>query len=278
MARSHVEFIQAQVLPWQRGVPGTAARDDVEAKVLSRDSESGACSLLVRYPAGWVRATPERLAADEEFLVLEGQLAINGRSYRPYGYLPAGYERRVAAAPGGAVILTFFEGAPHARATGACDTRKLIEHLDTDAMPWTPVIGIPNMRSGIATRVLGVDPDNRERTWFLMAPPGGRTEGAVSPMEIHPVVEEMFVLSGVLVTERGAMQPGAYFWRPPGEPHGPGGSRTGNLLFFRCKGGPLDVLWSEKTVAYSFEAGHNPILPPELAALGARPYRGALLY
>jgi hypothetical protein len=92
------------------------------------------------------------------------------------------------------------------------------------------------------------------------------------------VVEELLVLSGTLYTERGALQPGANFWRPPNEPHGPGGSRNGNLLFFRCKGGPLDILWSKQTMAFSFDAGHNPILPPDLAALGAEPYRGPLYY
>ena len=42
LERPHIEFIQAQMLPWRRLAPGTA-RPDAEYKFLSRDGGDGAC-------------------------------------------------------------------------------------------------------------------------------------------------------------------------------------------------------------------------------------------
>ena len=41
MGRPHIEYIQAQALPWQRGLNGGSARPDVESKILSLDSDDG---------------------------------------------------------------------------------------------------------------------------------------------------------------------------------------------------------------------------------------------
>jgi hypothetical protein len=66
MSRAHVEFIQSQTLPWQKGLHGEG-RDDVDSKILSIDNGTGACTAVVRYPPGWANpssdpATPLLLA------------------------------------------------------------------------------------------------------------------------------------------------------------------------------------------------------------------------
>ena len=73
--RPHIDFVQAQNLPWQSA--GIIDRPALSLKLLSQDSESGASSVLLRYSAGW-SATDEWLDADEEFLVLDGSVEING--------------------------------------------------------------------------------------------------------------------------------------------------------------------------------------------------------
>ena len=50
MARPHIEFVQSQALPW-RTLPDTAARPGVGCKVLSRDGDTGAVSVILRYPS-----------------------------------------------------------------------------------------------------------------------------------------------------------------------------------------------------------------------------------
>ena len=61
MGRPHIEFIQSQVLPWRKGLYG-GARPDVHHRVLSIDKRNLDSSLLLRYPAGWRRPWPMRLA------------------------------------------------------------------------------------------------------------------------------------------------------------------------------------------------------------------------
>ncbi len=51
LERGHIEFFQTQILAWRHIGPGLA-RPDVDYKLLSRDREDGACSILMRYPPG----------------------------------------------------------------------------------------------------------------------------------------------------------------------------------------------------------------------------------
>ena len=71
MGRPWIEFVQSQRLSWRTDV-FAALRPGAEAKVLSRDDAGGACSLLVRYPRGFV-AEPGSLTADDEVFVLDGR-------------------------------------------------------------------------------------------------------------------------------------------------------------------------------------------------------------
>ena len=85
MARPHIEWIQAQALPWRRdGIP---ARPGAEAKILSRDPESGAVSCILRYPPGYARGA-EWLRSDEEFWILDGGIEVDGTSYGPHTPMP----------------------------------------------------------------------------------------------------------------------------------------------------------------------------------------------
>ena len=52
--RDHIEFVQAQRLPWQDGA--AMGLHGCEIKYLSEDRGTGAFSAVVRYPAGLARA------------------------------------------------------------------------------------------------------------------------------------------------------------------------------------------------------------------------------
>jgi hypothetical protein len=277
MARGHVEFIQAQAVPWSVGLSG-GARDDIESKILSFDPGDGAMTAVLRYPKGWARNKPERLAADEEFFVLSGAISINGIEYGPYSYayLPAGFERREAVSENGTVSLTFFEAEPRAadsddqfRADGG-----LVEFTDANDVPWKPVTLDDLVPTGLMTKNLRIDPDTQDRTWMNTMAPGWNREGNLSRLESHPVVEEMYQLSGDLSGDRGILRPGAYFWRPPEVLHGPYGTRTGYLAILRCKGGPLVNRWSEAEHPFTFDPEHKPDLPPELESYGRQEWTG----
>jgi hypothetical protein len=273
MVRDHVEFIQVQRVPWRRGRPG-GARADVDVRVLSADPVSGACSLLVRYPPGWRQDGPQRLAGAEEFFVLDGELAIDGRAYglHCYAYLPAGYLRREAGSAGGAVVLTFFSALPTLDASLADpDPRAsgLVERLDAFAMSWERRADTPELRPGRSRKSLRTDPVTGEETWLATGPPHGVPPGGAGPQETHPVVEEMFMISGDLHGNCGVMRPGAYFWRPPGILHGPYGTRLGTLLLFRTQGGPLVSDWQQERVPFRYDTPYRPFLPDGLELLPA---------
>jgi hypothetical protein len=244
-------------------MPGSV-RNGVSSKVLSTDDDTGATTLLVRYPPGWRDPLPHRIDCDEELFVLEGDLRLGAVQHRAktYAHLPAGYARGEAASTSGAVALTFLSGEPSrsdGEASGGHDDERLVEYVDSLAGVWGAGFH-PLFPPGAGRKFLRRDPHDGEETWVLGTMPlrhGRRPEK-------HPVVEEMFLLTGELVGHVGVMQAGAYFWRPPEEWHGPFGSQTGNLMLFRTKGGPLSTVYSDDELEFSWTPEHRPILPSEL--------------
>jgi hypothetical protein len=278
MGRPFIEFVQAQALPWQDGLYGRP-QSGLRSRRLSLDPDTGASSLLIEYPKGWRHASedaPHHLGVDEEFFVLAGELVVNDVHYglKSYGHLPAGFTRTHASSPAGAVVLTFFSGEPAVRDGSAdCDEQRLVTYVDAFAGDWGGNFH-PKFPPGAGRKFLRRDPIDGEETWLLGTMPlrSGRRP------EKHPVVEEMYLLSGELVGPLGVMQAGCYFWRPPEEWHGPFGSPTGNLMLFRTKGGPLSTVYTEHEVDFTWHPEHRPILPPELASYGREPQPGCLCF
>lgn len=268
--RPHCEFIQAQMLPWRRIGP-LAARPDAEYKFLSRDAATGACSALIRYPAGYHRIGPECIDADEEIYVLEGEVNINGVEYGfdSFAFLPAHFERSEMFCKNGAVVLSFFSKEPLLNKDFAkFDSSRLIKKIDVLHMPWDMTLNDPNLSHlGISRKNLRLDDVTGERTFLSMILPHSEPPQSKGPTETHPIVEEAYLISGSLTGPNGTMSPGAYFWRPPNIPHGPFGTRWGCVLLVRFVGGKHINVWSKSEREFSFAAPYNPNLPPELEYL-----------
>ncbi len=262
MARPWIEFVQSQNLPWTAG-DLWGIRPGVESKVLSLDLENGAASLLVRYPPGWRLERAGALSVDEEFLVLDGALSIGALRYREksYAHLPGGYARGPMASDTGAAVLSFFSARPAWSAVSACDPARLVENLDALAVPYTARFH-PEFPPGAGRKTLYEDPVTHDQSWILGTLPMRWAERA----EVHPVIEEMYLLSGESHGNRGVMRPGAYFWRPPQIPHGPYGTLTGNLYFFRTKGGPLSTHYVDAERPFRWWPDYDPVLPDAVSA------------
>jgi Domain of unknown function (DUF4437) len=267
MPRPHIEFIQQQDLPFQQ-VLLAGSRGEVGVKRLSVDPESGASSSLVEFPPGWRQPGTGHYLTDEELYVLSGDLTVSGITYTEhcYAFLPCGYERVDMYSEGGALVLAFFAARP-ARMEGeappgALDPARLVKRLDLFEEAWTGNFH-PRFPPGAGRKWLRRDPVTGDETWILGTLPlrNGRRP------EKHPVVEEMYLISGELIGPQGLMRPGAYFWRPPEVWHGPYGSKTGCLMLFRTVGGPLSTVYTEDEQEFDWNpAGYRPILPPELAS------------
>ncbi|MSO64280.1 MAG: hypothetical protein EXQ85_00495 [Alphaproteobacteria bacterium] len=172
----------------------------------------------------------------------------------------------------GATVLTFFEGEAKPAAVGLRpDDGRLVEHLDTDLVPWDAGFAHQLAGTGIAIKFLRKI-EGSDRTWLLHKsadryadlPQTGR-------LEKLPCVEEFFLLEGERCWPMGPMRRGAYFWRPPGIIHGPGTSLPGYLAFFRSKHGPFETDWQKEERPRPFDPVYRPVLPPDLAPLAARP-------
>lgn len=274
MARPHICFIQAQMLPWRAGLYG-GARPDVESKTLSADDTDGSATLILRYPPGWARTAPEHLLAHEEFLVLDGWLEINGRRYdrHSYGFLPAGYPRERARAPDGAVLLTMFYAEPRVAAgpaaPGQFDERLLVEYVNPLAMDWDPGLVDPQLARGVAIKPLRTDPYTGEVSFLYCSPPHRVPPGMAKPQWTHPMVEELYVLEGDYVWgDLGRMQRGGYAWWRENVYHGPAGTDTGYNLFVRTIGGPLVNEFATEKKPFTWTPEHRPALPDELRPYG----------
>ncbi len=287
MARSHIEFIQSQAIHWHKGLYG-GGRPDVRSKVLSIDRSTGASSVLIKYPPGWERSESEHLLADEELFVLDGELRIAAIDYTEhnYAYLPAGYARPQASSSKGAVVLTFFSATPVSRPgmppDGRYDETLLVERVDTMDMDWgvMPDGGDldPELGGVGGLKTLRQDPRNGDWTFLYGTLPQSHPDGWTGKVETHPVVEEMYLLAGDMASNVGIMRPGAYFWRPPGILHGPYGSKTGILGFFRTKGGPLVNEWTDYEVPFTFTPPYKPALPKSLRSIAHEVRPGAICY
>lgn len=275
MARPHIFFLQSQSLPWRRAT--LAGRRGLRTKVLSRDDATGAATMIIRYPPGFAWDGPGALAADEEFFVLDGALAIDGHEHGPHVYalLPAGYTRHSMASAQGATVLTMLSAAPRlARGKSVSfDARKLIAPIDTLAMRWDASLVDPGLPPGAAIKPLRTDPDTGEITLLYAAMAQRVSAGMVRPRWTHPMVEEIFLIAGDEDwTGNGLAGPGAYFWWREHVWHGPSGSLTGYLMLVRTHGGPLRNIFAPEPSPLVFGTPYTPVLPPDLAKR-ARPWR-----
>ena len=268
MARPHIDFFHAQQLPWESdaypSLPG------VQSKTLSVDNETGACSVILRYPPGWQMARPWHLPYDQEFYVLNGKFEMNDQLYTLdcYGYLPGGWVCEQASTEMGADILTFFAGSPdfirEKPDSGAFDLSRAIPFLDPHTLDWTNEGMDPDYHwFEMKWKVLRQDPETNACTAVVEQYAQHRPKDGLGHTEAHPTFEEILILSGELRCPYGVLSAGMYLYRPGGIRHGPYYSRFGNVMLVRL-GSSLENNFAEETTECRYSK-HEPRLPDELA-------------
>jgi hypothetical protein len=98
-------------LEW-REAPMPGARP-VRMALLPRLPDGG-FRAFVRFPAAWSRPDPGHYAVPEEFLLLDGELRLDGRSLQAGGYawIPARALRRELSSANGCLAFAWFASAP----------------------------------------------------------------------------------------------------------------------------------------------------------------------
>jgi hypothetical protein len=257
--RGFVGFINQQDLPWEEfRVKGVAS--GLKAKTLSRDSKTGAVSLLLSYPPGWrSRADSNYHSGDEEIFVLEGDLTIGERTLtdRCYSFIPAGMTHGPISTRNGCLALTFFDQEPDVIASNeskpGSKLDRAIEYKNYFDEPWAldsaraqsktpPPLLIKVLRrdqqTGARTWIAGVLPDHPNYTW-----------------ETHPTWEEGYLLEGEYrlaeclnrKSKAGVYTPGSYFFRPAGLPHvGPNAGAKGYAVWLFRTPAELEVKFLDR--------------------------------
>ncbi|MDX2144595.1 MAG: hypothetical protein SFV19_14665 [Rhodospirillaceae bacterium] len=274
MARPHICFVQAQSLPWSASGFATLGIQ-VDVKVLSRDDATGAVTEIMRLPKGMTLTGPMHFPSVFEFLVLDGALRVGARVYAKdsYAYLPAGYNWSGMVSENGAILLAMFGATPTPTPgpapVGRYQADKLIEYINVYDLDWKTgiegsVTGKP-LSPTIFTKKLRVDSDTQEQTFLYSALPHHPPPKVMPGKFTHPMIEEVFVLSGEYVFgDVGKMGPGGYCWWRENEWHGPAGSEVGYNLLIRVHGGPLVNKFSAEAAPFGYRPNHQPALPPEL--------------
>ena len=94
----------------------------------------GGFRAFVRFPAGWSRLQAGHYPVAEEFLVLQGDLTLDGRTWHAGGYawIAARRVRSTTRSDGGCLAFAWFGGAPRwqggAPATPAADADHAFAH------------------------------------------------------------------------------------------------------------------------------------------------------
>ena len=280
MARPHCMFIQAQDVPWRRGF-ANGAFPELDVKILSADPSSGACTTIVRYPAGWDFVGPRYLTCHEEILVLDGALEINGETFGHHCYanLPKGWVRERVRSAHGAAVLTMLSGAPAdefgAPPSGYFDEKLLVPRQDIAGEGLETWTENPYTRyiKGTGVRPLRQDPYTKEISILYSALPFRY----MSKRWTHPIVQEMFVLAGeYAINDVGVMCPGSYAWWRENIIHGPYGSLTGFMMFIRTDGGPLSNTIPPDIIEVDYDALYRPVVPDEMKSYARPPLRRTL--
>jgi hypothetical protein len=216
-ASVQVEYIEWR--PWgdARKTPHVALGATAQplVKVLSKDPESGAETLMYELPQGW-RADGLENTAYENLMVLDGELEVDGETLRKYAYSyrPEGHRTGPVSTMTGAVVIAI-AGAP-----GELSSTTPVPHVDVEAMPWTPRptrLGAPAY-----IKILRADEENLDLYYLTRSVRGAHSEGTAS----HEAPEEAYFLEGEawfydgVTGGRLVARPGTYVHRGSMSVHG----------------------------------------------------------
>lgn len=236
MARPHIEPYVEVDHPYRPfRLPGFAR--GAHCKMLSVDPDTGACSLKMRFDAGY-RRPPGYSWSDLEVFVLRGSVRVGGEAVGEghYLFVPAGYALGALSSPGGfEALMLYNDGEPTFAESGEHHPRALLPaFVSTNGYEHGPWIMQARYQPGVATgccvKPLRVDPLTGATTFlYTMAP-----RYAQHNISYHDCTEESYHVWGTSwMLQFGEIPTGGYFWRPPYINHGSFASRSGCIALGR---------------------------------------------
>ncbi|MEZ5098612.1 MAG: hypothetical protein R3C15_02135 [Thermoleophilia bacterium] len=243
--RDQPQFFNAYELPWGK-VDDVKAAHGVDARLVTRDKDTGQSTLMLKLPAGW-KHVEDGADACLELFVLEGDVTGNGKRVRAGGYLavpPQGGQLELSS-EGGAQVLAFWD--PLMPRGYYYDDQPFVAKVRE--MEWT-MTEMPELRHGIMHKSLRW-PDPAEGLmhggpggmlrFILMTPGFGESRQETH----HDCWEEVIWLAGdFLMPERGLHSAGSVLNNPAELKHGGLMTQKGTVMLLHCNS-PMGAEFNE---------------------------------
>ncbi len=206
-------------------------------KILSLDVDTGACTLKVRYNAGFSRP-PGMSYSDCEIFVLNGLMTVGDTTCVAghYFFIPAGVATGAINVPQGCEALVMYNDSEPSFIESdtnhpLANTEGFISVNSYEDMPWGGgSIVSPSVATGCMIKILRYDPLSEAISFlYCMAP-----KFMQDNISYHDCAEESYHIWGTSwMMQFGELPTGGYFWRPPYINHGSFRCELGTLAFGR---------------------------------------------
>ena len=236
MARPHIEPFCDRDVPFKK-MTMKGFSSGMHYKMLSLDTDTGACSMTVQLDAGYSQK-PGFSWSELEVLVMEGELQLGNKTVGrgPYVFFPAGYAQPATSSPKGCLLLMMYNtGEP---SLVESDTHHPLCRVDrfhqTDSyndVPWAAGnIAKPSVASGCMIKLLNFNDRTHALTFLYCMTPHFWQDN----ISYHDCAEESYHLWGdSWMMQFGTVPTGGYFWRPAYISHGAFASELGCVALGR---------------------------------------------
>lgn len=236
MARPHIEpFVDRDVDFKKMTLPGFPK--GMKYKMLSLDTDTGACSMTVRFESGF-RQPPGMSYSEMELFILSGSVQYGDKVYGKgnYFFVPAGVSMPAMSSPRGAEGLLFYNyGEPSFLESDVDHPRALRDQLIMvdayEGLQWKVANFVnPSVAPGCMVKMLRSDPLTHAHSLLYCMTPNYWQDN----ISYHDCAEESYHIWGTSsMMQFGNLPTGGYFWRPAWINHGAFASELGVLGFGR---------------------------------------------
>ena len=177
MARPHIEpFVDRDVAFKKMALLGMP--DGIEYKMLSMDTDNGACTMTTQYSTGFHRK-PGFCYSEMELFIQEGSLKV-GDTVHPKGtyfFIPAGYSMPEMSSDTGALCLEFYNYGPPSYEESdthfpGCEEKEYVAVNSYSDLDWTGNALFPATAPGCMLKMLHIDPKTFGMTFLYCMVPG----------------------------------------------------------------------------------------------------------
>ncbi len=237
MARKHIEpFVDREVPFKKMTLPGY--KKGMHYKMLSIDEDTGACTMTVKYDAGY-KLPPGMSYTEYELIITSGAIRY-GDDLCTTGYylrVPAGVHMPAMTVPRGATVMLMYNFAEPSFVESDEDhelaMRDQLTIIDSyEDLQWMPTISAiyPAVAPGCLLKILKYDPLTEALSFLYCMTPKFSQDN----ISYHDCAEEAYHIWGTSwMMQFGDLPTGGYFWRPPWINHGAFRSELGILAFGR---------------------------------------------